>query len=60
MMKPAQFQTIRQGDEEIHDDIAAKSDVSQEGSLHGKLKTKEMKVQTMNPYSVLPYYNYIK
>lgn len=37
MMKPTQFQTIRQKDEEIHDNIAEKSDVTQDGSLHGKL-----------------------
>jgi|LakMenEpi03Aug12_release.lakeMendotaPanAssembly.Ray.scaffolds.fasta_scaffold1881962_1 hypothetical protein len=54
MLKPAKLETLIPGNIEILDDIAEKSVSSQDGSVHGKLKTKDIKVQTMNPYSVLP------
>jgi hypothetical protein len=37
MLRPLELQTFRQGEDEIHDQVAAKSDVKFHGSVDGIL-----------------------
>lgn len=54
MLRPLEVNTLIGANEEIYNaEVAQKSNIRQK-SVAGKLLTKEAKVQTLNPYELIP------